>query len=172
MINLVPKPIRHLFAESQPLRKEVKAFSKKGRPGDLTNAIFTVFAAPINTTLNMWAKDVAQKKAEAVIRIALAATGAGILCYSGGAVATSAVAASLISLPAVAIASGTCLMAQGITAVVSSLSTGILTELGIGLVTFASGWLALELHNVVPFGIMEMSSVGLTDKLANFIMPQ
>jgi len=61
----------------------------------------------------------------------------------------------LLSIPSFAIAGGTYAIGWGISNIITSLSTKVIANLGIGLAATLGGWLLLYKHDILPFGLVE-----------------
>ena len=62
---------------------------------------------------------------------------------------------NLDETPCTVIATGSWMLAHGVTEVISSIATGSLANLGYGAVLAGAGWLSLECYDVLPWGIAE-----------------
>lgn len=158
MTILIPKPIRDCFSAARALDESISLITSVA-PGSAGAAVLGIFGGGALTL------PPANKLIQTAGRIALAALGFVAFQFTGGYVTAACVLGSLISLPAVAIVGSTSLSMYGISAAWSSLFTGCLTTLGLGLAGLAGGAVLSELYDIVPFGIGDCAISSLAEKL-------
>ena len=95
-------------------------------------------------------------QAKAPIRITVAALGALAVFHYGLSGAAVAALGATISLPATLIGVGGYIAYQGLAAVIASLATGILSDLGAGLLLLGAGYMTLECYRIFPLGLLEL----------------
>lgn len=142
----IPRPARDIIEGFTSIRNTAQVAEDPNQP-EAINAIFSIIGGGAFT------RPPASKMICAMLRTSLAALAILTVCKLGLAVPVAAVVGSLISLPAVIIAGGSWMMYHGATAVMAALATGAFPTLGIGLACLAGGYIALELHDIIPFGI-------------------
>lgn len=149
MSILIPRPARDLILNPLQIYNS-KNDRSLFQPGMSRLALFNL------TDVGALTLPDAQKTIKAACRIALAALGMLALYKIGGSMVISAIVGSAISLPTVAIATGSWLVYKGISALATSIISGSFASLGYGAVAFLGGWVALESYDVLPFGIAEV----------------
>lgn len=97
---------------------------------------------------------------KSVLRISLAGLGALAVLGTNVALTPAIILGAFVSIPALSIAGGSILLYQGTALAISSLATGSLQALFLGLVLGHVGWFALETYNFRPI-------VGIAEKLIN-----
>ena len=155
---LIPRPVRDLFDAQAAHDLLERTLGSSGN-----NFAISLFRAVTNQAIG-------SLKYSAVIRTALAALTYFAVVKTGAALPIAAVLTGIVSLPTLAIGTGTVLVYHGIAAIAASLSTGSFVTLGLGLSAAAGGWLTLEYHDILPYGLGEGVIQGFANKIyTNFL---
>jgi hypothetical protein len=152
--KLIPRPFRDIITSELEIREFQKACTK-AKPGSAEWAILGICGG--GDTL---ARFSAEAMIKAAARLGLVALGAFAAISSAPvALGVGAVLAGLTSLPALMIAGGGALVVYGSASVCASLATGSFLSLGLGLASLTAGWISLEYHNMIPFGLAEKTII-------------
>lgn len=100
-------------------------------------------------------KPLAHMLINAGLRVATVALGVFAFSTFGGSAPVALAFGAVISLPSALIVAGCGLLKFGVAAIIASFASGSFASLGIGLAASAGGWLALEYHDFLPWGIAE-----------------
>lgn len=153
MLQIIPRPVREIVAGPFLSRNAFSAISEGCEQNQGINALVGMFGGA-SVTLPP-----AKEMISAMLRTGLVAAIALALLKTHSSLAVGAVLTGIVSLPALAIAGGSFLLYSGCATVYSTLATGSLTTLGIGLACVAGGYLTLELHDICPIGLAETFAI-------------
>jgi hypothetical protein len=153
MLQIVPRPLRDIVAGPYFSRNAVSAVMRGCEENQGMNAVIGILGGG-HITLPP-----AKQMIRAMLRTGMVAAIALALIKTQGSLAVGAVLTGIISLPAFAIAGGSVLLYSGCAAVYSTLASGCLTTLGIGLAFAAGGFITLEMHDIYPIGIAESTMI-------------
>lgn len=131
------------------IREPIKQVNAAG-PDSGLSAMVSLFGGGVFTL------PPAERMVKAIGRIALAALGGMALYAFGGSATVAAALGAVVSLPATAVAAGSWMVCHGVAAAVGSVASGPLAALGIGLAYAAGGWMTLEIHDLIPFGLGDL----------------
>lgn len=148
MSFIIPRPVRDIVVGPFEINHRVNQIRNTG-PDSAASAIVGIFGGGFITL------PPASKMMAASARLSFAALGAFALYKAGSSIAIAAVLGATVSLPSVAIVGGSWLLYHAATALTASLASGSFMTLGIGMASLAGGWLTLECHDIIPFGIAE-----------------
>lgn len=152
LISIIPRPIRDIISGPIEIADWKNSF-QSAKPGSAQSAIFGTLGG------GAFVLPLAERMVKAALRLGFVALGVFAVMSTGSALGVGAVLAGLISLPALAIAGGGALAGYGCASICSSLAIGSFSSLGVGLASLAAGWIVLELHDIVPFGLAEMAII-------------
>jgi hypothetical protein len=158
MIQLIPRPVRDMVTAPSDTKKAYQGIHQMGIGGQ---AIIGMFGGGRLTL------PPAERMAKAALRISLAALGAFFALKMSWHLGACALLGGMVSLPATAIAFGTYFLGIGLCATKTALAKGTLSALATCLGGIVGGYLTLEAHDIVPFGVGEI----VIDRAAKTLAP-
>lgn len=148
---IIPRPVRDLITGYFEIRGSAyEVTQSENNQAEQATCGTGDYRAPIQRPI--------EKITYAIGRIALAVLAASLVFELSLDLGISAAVGSIaLSLPAVVIVAGSWLLYHGATAVVASFAASSFSTFGTGLASIAAGYAALELHDIVPLGLIDYS---------------
>lgn len=152
---LIPRPLRDIIMGPKALSITVNPLE------DNSNDIFT---------LKLIEPSLEKQVISAITRVALTSLALWAISSTNSQAATL-ILGSTISVPTTAIFEGTRLMMMGGFTSITAIASNSFTSLATGLASLAAGWIMLEKHDIVAFGLAEVFIDKATVVAGPFIHP-